>query len=310
MGANPSKPFTYDNITLPDCSSWGFAITKAVSASIRAGFLLFKKDGTAANYPAALTTVLNSQSSLVYGSYSQWSWWGQVQYWDIMKSRPWQDPTSWIGAYTGLMKEKWKALDDGFAGCPVVRLTNVYQNAYAFFVHKPGYQGIQTATSGSNSLFWQQVLGVASPTYVASFKGADPSTYGPYGGAGFYDFTRVNLYRGLSTYQEVGRRAKIVCSNLNATVGEFISVSQYVALNKKTTRTLRVMAEDPSHTVHHSKRMIMENHPDITDAQAHRLAHDLHKAVVFDKAIEEECGHHYTMICYMEVSNKLGVTDY
>lgn len=309
MGANN---FSYDGLTLPDCSSWAFAITKAVSASIRAGFVLFKKEGAGTNgtFPTAFTTVMNTQTSLVYGSYSQWSWMGQVQYWDIMMSRPWTDPTSWIGAYTVLMKEKWKALDDGFKDCPVVRLTNNNQNAYAFFVHKPAYQGIQLSTSGGNSLLWQQVLGVLSPTYFGTFKGADPKTYAPYEGAGTYDFTRVNLYRDVSVYKEIGRRAKIVCSNLDAKIGDFISVNQYVAANKKTTRALREKLEDPSHTMHHSKMMIMENHPDFTEAQAHRMAHSLHKSFEFDKIHDAECAPDFSMSCRVMVERKYGFGDF
>jgi len=304
MGANN---FTYEGITLPDCSSWAFAITKAVSASIRAGFVIFKKDGTAGTYPDTLRTVLGTQTSLVYGSYSQWSWWGQTQYWDIMMSRPWRHPTSWIGAYTGIMQEKWKALDEGFADCPVARLTNMNKNAYAFFIMKAPFLGLQPATGAPNSLFMLQVLGVQSPTYSGTFKGADPSTY--YGAnVTIYDFFRVNLYRDLSVYKEVGRRAKIVCSNPDAKIGDFISVNQYVAANKKSRRALIEKFEDPSHTLHHSKMMIMDNHPDLTEAQAHRLAHTYHKSYEYGKAMEE-CAPEYSSSCRLAIERK-HVGDY
>ena len=77
---------------VPDCSSWSFSITKAYSASVRAGFLMFKTEPiTQKNH---FVYVLDVQFSQTFGLYSEWSWYGQMQLWEMIMSRPVQDPTS------------------------------------------------------------------------------------------------------------------------------------------------------------------------------------------------------------------------
>lgn len=54
-------------------------------------------------------------------------------------------------------------------------------------------------------------MGVRATTYSFGFRGADPATYyGP--DYTVFDFTRLQLFRDVYVYQEVGRRAGIVCS--------------------------------------------------------------------------------------------------
>lgn len=89
---------------------------------------------------------------------SEWSWYGQMQLWEMMMSKPISDPTSWIGAYIDIMEEKWALVIDGFANCPVLDVSNPRAGAYAFFVYKAPYLGIQ---DGFVSSFFRDVLGVS-----------------------------------------------------------------------------------------------------------------------------------------------------
>ena len=43
----------------PDCSAWSFSITKAYSASVRAGFIIYKRDSEA-NKAAMVDTISDS----------------------------------------------------------------------------------------------------------------------------------------------------------------------------------------------------------------------------------------------------------
>lgn len=56
------------------------------------------------------------------------------------------DPTSWVGAYGAIMKEKWDVIEDGFLDCPVVTLTNPGKGAYAWFLYKDPYLGLQSSS--------------------------------------------------------------------------------------------------------------------------------------------------------------------
>jgi hypothetical protein len=212
----------------------------------------------------AVASIMGDLYSMTNGLYSEWSWYGQMQLWEMIMSRPISDPTSWIGAYTLIMEEKWSAVIDGFADCPVVELTNPRAGAYAWFVYKEPYLGIQ---GGFVSSFFRDVLGVRTTTYNWGFRGADPSDY--YGaGVGNEDFTRLQLYRDISVYEELGRRAKIVCADMDATVGDFISVNQWAAGQGTTQRRLNEGYDSPDER----KRHLQETIPNLTDPQVEYLA--------------------------------------
>ena len=100
--------------------------------------------------------------SLGYGSYSEWSWMGQMQLQTMIMSKPLTDKTSWVGAYSEIMKEKWDVVKEGFENCPVVTLTNYGKGAYAFFLYKAPYLQLQNSFISS---FFLDVLGVSSTTY-------------------------------------------------------------------------------------------------------------------------------------------------
>merc|ERR1712151_231703 len=154
-------------------------------------------------------------------------------------SKPVDDPTSWVGAYSSIMKEKWKAVVDGFKDCPVIEVTNPYAGAYAFFMYKEPYLGLNgpddPEVSKTYSSFFHNVLGVLSTTYWWGFRGSDPADF--YGeDYGLYDFTRFQLYRDVNVYHEVARRAKIVCSDTSASIGDRISVDDWSALMSSRRR--------------------------------------------------------------------------
>ena len=143
------------------------------------------------------------------------------------------------------------------------------------------------------SSFFQDVLGVQATTYNWGFRGADPSTY--YGaGYGVNDFTRLQLYRESGVYKEIGRRAKIVCSNINATISDkYLSISTWA----KTSRYLKENAADVEAMTVGSRRSLLRNkHRDLTEAQAHQLALNVESRMKMDKAATS-CAPEYSTSC-------------
>lgn len=155
------------------------------------------------------------------------------------------------------MKEKWDVIEEGFANCPVLTLTNPGKGAYAFFVYKAPYLSIQDSFISS---FFLDVLGVKATTYNWGFRGADPSTY--YGdGVGNNDFTRLQLYRDVNVYMEVARRAKIVCADTSASIGDFISIDDWANLDVAISggdgrRKLKVKDNVRKHMPHLTEKQI------------------------------------------------------
>lgn len=188
------------------------------------------------------------------------------------------------------MDEKWGYIIDGFSNCPVVDLSNPKAGAYAFFVYKAPYLGIQKSFISS---FFQDVLGVQATTYNWGFRGADPSTY--YGsGYGVNDFTRLQLYRESGVYMEIGRRAKIVCSNVNATISDkYLSISTWA----KTSRYLQESGAAMEDMTLGARRSLLRNkHRELTEAQANQLALNIESRLRMDKAAES-CAPEYNTAC-------------
>jgi len=257
----------------PDCPSWSFSITKIYSAAVRAGFIIFKKDPET-NLKSVADTV-GKFYSMSNGLFSQWSWQGQMQIFDIIMEKPYTDPTSWIGAYSELMDEKWQIVSEGFADCPVLKLTNEYSGAYGWFMYKEPYLGIQYSFLSS---FFMDVLGVKTTTYYWGFRGSDPSQY--YGeNYGTYDFSRFQLYRDISIYKEVARRAKIVCADTSAHIGDFISVDDWAAKGAKSRRLNEAGdlhdAETHRQLLKHTLPHLNENQLDTVVANE-QLSHKMH----------------------------------
>ena len=193
------------------------------------------------------------------------------------------------------MKDKWDTVIEGFADCPVLDLTNPYAGAYAFFQYKEPYLAVQ---DGFVSSFFRDVLGIRTTTYNFGFRGlADEDIVRFYGPSYTqYDFTRLNLYRDVGIYDEVARRAKLVCSDLDASVGEFVSVNQWATVARRTrARRLGEGYED----LEDRKRHLLEIVPDLNERQLEKLANNHHNDHAVDRSVEE-CAPNYSMGCLFD----------
>jgi hypothetical protein len=272
----------------PDCSSWSFSITKVYSASVRAGTIMYKSDPV--SNLEAVVAVMDDVQSMPNGYYSEWKWYGQMQIWDMIMSRPLMDSTSWIGAYSTIVEEKWAAIIDGFEGCPVVSITNPRSGAYVWFMYLPPYTGIQ---GGFVSSFFRDVLGIRTTTYNWGFRGADPADF--YGeGYTTYDFTRLQTYRDVTVYHELARRAKIVCADPDAVIGDFISVNQWAAGEGATMR--RRLHGEGYVSMEERKTHLREAIPDLTDRQLEYLAKSHHASDEMERRASL-CAPDYTTNC-------------
>jgi len=278
----------------PDCASWSFSITKAYSASVRAGSIMYKNEPDT-HFDSVVKVFGKILNTMTNGLYSQWSWQGQMQLWEMMMSKPYTDPTSWVGAYSTIMNEKWEAVIDGFQDCPVVEITNPKAGAYAFFFFKEPYWGVQT--SGTPS-FFLDVLGVQATTYSWGWRGADPADY--YGeGVGFHDFTRMQLYRDVNVYHEVARRAKIVCGDTTASIGDFLSIEEWVASSTSdSNRRLREVTGELI-TREERKLALKEAVPRLTESQLELHVTNIENRLTTDERVKG-CAPEYTTTCLFD----------
>ena len=278
---------------MPDCDGWSYAITKGYSASVRAGFITYKKESEA--FSANVAKIVSPFHSLSYGSVSQWTWEGQMQLQQMMMSRPLDDPTSWVGAYNIIMKEKWEIITEAFEDCPVLELTNSMAGAYAFFVYKSPYLGLQ---SGTYTSFFMDVLGIRATTYFWGFRGADPAEY--FGeGISTTDFTRMQLYRDVEVYHEVARRAKIVCSDTSASIGDLISVDDWQTAGLASRRHLK-----EGHDLETRRRLLKDELPHLHERKLERLLSNIEFRELQDQKVEELCAPAYSSSCMMSVTGR------
>ena len=132
---------------------------------------------------------------------------------------------------------------------------------------------------------------VRTTTYNWGFRGADPADfYGP--GYTTADFTRLQLYRDVSVYEEVARRAKIVCADLDASIGDFISVNQWAASGETNERRLK----EGYSTRDERKRHLSEVIPDLTEQQLEVLSTNHEESDKIDQRVSA-CAPHYTTSC-------------
>ena len=228
------------------------------------------------------------------GLYSEWSWYGQMQLWEMIMSRSLDDKTSWIGAYTSIMDEKWDFLIDGFANCPVITLDNPKAGAYGWFRMNTPYLGVQTEFIAS---FFRDVLGVMATTYNWGFRGATPADF--YGeGYSEYDFTRLQLYRDVSVYEEVARRAKIICADMDASIGDFLSVNQWAAAAATSARRLG----EGYASIEDRKRHLKEVIPELSERQLENLASNHEQGDQMHRSAKS-CAPEFTTSCFF---NKVG----
>jgi hypothetical protein len=300
MGARDFK-IPVDEI--PECAGWAFSISKVWSCAARAGWIIYKKNPVAWRN-ATVETITNSQTA-TNGHLSEWTWKGMHQIMDIVMAKPWEDPTSWIGAYTSLVKEKWDYILEAFADCPVIQPTNPYSGAYVWFYMQPKYLGL----SGTGTpTFFRDVLGTQTVSRSNQWRGADPSKqYGA--NYTIYDFTRLNLYRDVQVYKELGRRGKIVCNDFNATIGKnTISVDQWVAVYSAPVLRARRSLTDGPLSRNQRQRILAQAAPDLTAAQIEYVINGQIESERQERAMEK-CAPDYTTQCLEDTVGFLTATD-
>jgi hypothetical protein len=282
----------------PDCDAWSFSITKAYSASVRAGFIIYKNEVEASKQ--AFVDAVTVSYSMTNGLYSEWSWYGQMQLWEMIMSKPYTEPDSWIGAFSSIVDEKWNVLIEAFENCPVLTLSNPKAGAYAFFVYNPEYTGIQDSFISS---FFRDVLGILATTYNWGFRGAIPADF--YGeGYTESDFTRLQLYRDVTVYDEIARRAKIVCNDLDASVGDFVSINQWAEAGRAVvTRRRQLSSSSEEDTIYASRedreRHLQESVPTLNHRQLQYLV-DSHESSDAIDANVKLCAPDFSTSCLFD----------
>merc|ERR1712048_120739 len=157
--------------------------------------------------------------------------------------------------------------------------------------------------SRTYSSFFHNVLGVLSTTYWWGFRGSDPADF--YGeDYGLYDFTRFQLYRDVNVYHEVARRAKIVCSDTSASIGDRISIDDWVTLmsSRRRLREEKLTEEeydDPHRRLQGRRELVEEVLPHLEDHKVRRLVTDFEMHYQADLKVEA-CAPDYTTSCLME----------
>ena len=78
----------------------------------------------------------------------------------------------------------------------------------------------------------------------------------------------MHLYRDVSVYEEVSRRAKIVCADMDASIGSFLSINQWAA---SVATNARRLAEGYKN-IEDRKRHLVEVIPGLSDNQLAYIA--------------------------------------
>merc|ERR1712048_889846 len=158
--------------------------------------------------------------------------------------------------------------------------------------------------SRTYSSFFHNVLGVLSTTYWWGFRGSDPADF--YGeDYGLYDFTRFQLYRDVNVYHEVARRAKIVCSDTSASIGDRISVDDWSALmsSRRRLREEKLTTEEeynkPHRRLEARRELVEETLPHLEEHRTNRLLQDMEMHYQADLKVDA-CGPDFTTSCIME----------
>ena len=141
---------------------------------------------------------------------------------------------------------------------PVHRDLNDYAGAYVWFKKVGTALGLE---SSFISAFFSDTMGVTTTTYYWGFRAPTrPTTTAR---STTYDFVRLQLYRDLSVYEEVGRRAAIVCGG--GTVTGYLSAAEYITAAGGRRRRLTDSEEPASYQEHYDI---------IKDATNGRLSHE------------------------------------
>jgi hypothetical protein len=281
----------------PECSGWAFSMTKAYSATVRAGTMLTLK-----NHPwdSAVDKIASKQNSMAHGLYSEWSWKGMIQIKNFIMSKPISDKTSWFGAYTEIMTEKWALMGEAIGTCSFLELANgpSLTGAYLWIKKTGDYRCLN---KGWKDSFMKDCIGVDTTSYNFGFRGTTASDYY---GEGYCndDFTRIQLYRDINVYKEVARRLKLVCAGEAVThsAGSFMTAAEWKASKQATRRRLEETGMEPA-TVEERARHLREAVPRLTEKEAAFFAKGHHQDAEIQKKLDEDCAPRgYPMDCLFE----------
>jgi hypothetical protein len=103
------------------------------------------------------------------------------------------------------------------------------------------------------------------------------------------------LYRDVTVYKEVARRAKIVCADMDASIGNFISVNQWAASAATTARRRAQGYVDKEDRMRHLIDVI----PDLSDHQLEYLASS-HERQDNLSVQAMACAPSYTTTCFFQ----------
>jgi hypothetical protein len=281
----------------PTCAGWAFSMTKAYSATVRAGTMLTLKDHP---WDGVVDKIASAQNSMAHGLYSEWSWKGMIQIKNFIMSKPISDPTSWFGAYTEIMKEKWAVMSEAIGTCDFLELVNgpSLTGAYLWIKKNGDYRCLN---KGWKDSFFMDCVGVETTSYNFGFRGTTASDY--YGdGYCNDDFTRIQLYRDINVYKEVARRLKLVCAGEAVThsTGKFLTVAEWKASKEAGRRRLEQTGMEPA-TVEERARHLRDAVPRLTEKEAALLSERQHEAAEIQKKLDEFCEPRgYPMDCLFE----------
>lgn len=288
----------------PTCAGWAFSLTKIYSATIRTGTLLTKADH---DLSTIIDDIAGDVHSMANGLYSEWMWRGGIQVKKILMAKPVSDSTSWVGAYVGLMKEKWALFGTALADCPVMELVNGPEltGAYLWLRKKGDYRGLN---KGWKDSFMLDCIGVDTTSYNFGFRG---TTAADYYGAGYHndDFTRIQLYRDLNVYKEVAKRLTTVCGGGAVThaMGTFLSAAEWKAKKTAARRLKEETGFEPS-TMEERMDHLKQAIPRLTDKEARIHAQQDHEAEEIQKKLEKYCEPKgYPMDCLFKYTGGGGV---
>lgn len=96
----------------------------------------------------------------------------------------------------------------------------------------------------------------------------------------------------MSVYEEVARRAKIVCADLDASIGDFISVNQWAASGETSERRLK----EGYSSRDERKRHLRETIPSLTDRQLEVLTNNHEMSEKLDEKVTS-CAPEFTTSC-------------
>jgi len=293
----------------PSCAGWAFSLTKSYSATIRVGTALVLKDHPISD---AMVDVAKTVHSLANGDVSEWTWKGMIQIKNLIMAKPVSDPTSWLGAYNVLMDEKWKVMADALGKCSgSLELLNGPAKTGAYlWIRKLG--DMRCLNTAGDDKFFLHSLGVKTTTYYFGFRGTTASDgYGE--GQCNRDFTRIQLYRDLSVYQQVAKRIETVCGGgaVSHAMGTMMSMEEWKTSMKARRRRLEETGRQPHEdTVEDRMQQLMEAIPRLTEKEAKFHAEHDHIADEVTRKIEEECEPiGYPMDCLFKHTGKKGQKD-